>query len=267
VKRLGDIIAIGFIVLIIFTLLSGLFSLLGFDSPVNIEENHNSFTEYAYDNWIAVLLGIGLFSFFTLSFLVPVKKREWRTVGVYEAFIIALFTEMYGFPLTIFILSSVFGLKLSFGHVQGHLLALLIAQKGIMSMESAWKLVMTISTTLIFFGFFLMAKGWSRIHVAKGDLVIDGIYRYVRHPQYLGLMIITLGMLIQWPTIITLAMWPVLIVMYYRLARKEEKEAIQVFGERYVDYMQRTPMFLPSIKKLLFCAKLFILKLHNLIYG
>jgi protein-S-isoprenylcysteine O-methyltransferase Ste14 len=206
-------------------------------------------TEYAYGNWVAVLLSIGLFSFFALSFLVPVKKREWRTMGVYGAFIIALFTEMYGFPLTIFILSSVFGVELSFGHIQGHLLAVFLSQKGVMNMQYAWAIVMTASTAIIFFGLFLMAKGWSSIHAAKGELVTDGVYRYVRHPQYLGLILITVGMLIQWPTIITIAMWPILIVMYYNLAKREEKEALEAFGAMYEEYKQSTPMFLPSLRK------------------
>jgi len=238
--------------LIVFTVLSGISSLFGHGSPENIDAGNGNVTEYAYGNWIAVLLSIGLFSFFALSFLVPVNKREWRTMGIYEAFLIALFTEMYGFPLTIFILSSVFGLDLSFGHVQGHLLAVYLAQTGIMGLQDAWGLVMTISAVLIFFGLFLMSKGWSRIHSAKGELVSDGIYSYMRHPQYLGLAVITIGMLIQWPTIVTLAMWPVLITMYYKLAKKEEGEATLAFGEIYEDYKLRTPMFIPSLKKLFF---------------
>ena len=236
----------------VFALLTGLSSLFGHHSPENIDTGHNNVTEYAYGNWLAVLLSIGLFSFFALSFLVPVKKREWRTMGIYGAFLIALFTEMYGFPLTIFILSSVFGLDLSFGHVQGHLLAVYLAQTGVMGLQEAWGLIMVVSAVLIFFGLFLMSKGWSSIHSAKGELVSDGIYSYVRHPQYLGLTVITIGMLIQWPTFITLAMWPILITMYYHLSKKEEQEATLVFGEIYEDYKQRTPMFIPSLKKLFF---------------
>jgi protein-S-isoprenylcysteine O-methyltransferase Ste14 len=77
-------------------------------------------------------------------------------------------------------------------------------------------------------------------------MVTSGLYRLVRHPQYFGIFLITVGFLIQWPTIITAAMWPVLAVMYYRLARREEREMVTKFGERYSEYKQMVPMFIPN---------------------
>ncbi|MCX9082845.1 MAG: isoprenylcysteine carboxylmethyltransferase family protein [Candidatus Methanoperedens sp.] len=249
-KFLSNLIAAGFILLMALALLSGISVLLGYEKLGNIEGGgHHLFTGYAYGNWGATLLSIGIFSVFVLSFLTPLKKQNWRTLGIYEAFIIALFSEMYGFPLTIYVLSALFGLNLSLGHAQGHLLGVLISNAGLMSMEASWALVMVTSSAVIFLGLFLMSKGWSSIHSGNGELVTDGIYRYVRHPQYLGLIVLTIGLLIQWPTIITLAMWPILVLMYYRLAKREEREAIEAFGGIYEEYMLRTPMLLPSLRK------------------
>lgn len=200
-----------------------------------------------YGNWILVIVNVTLFLFFVLAFLPHMKKRDWRSAGVYSAFIIALFTEMYGIPLTIYALSSVFGVSVGLSGAEGHMLANLLAGVGVWDLSVGVAVVMVISTVIILVGLWLIVGGWQRIHKSKG-LVTDGVYAHVRHPQYLGIILITLAFLIQWPTLLTLAMWPILIVMYYRLAKREEREMETKFAKKYHKYKRRVPMFLPSLR-------------------
>lgn len=209
---------------------------------------HGGGISYAYGFWSLVAVNALLFLFFILSFLAPVKKREWRSMGVTTAFIIALFTEMYGFPLTIYILTAVLGARYPalnpFAHESGHLWVTFFGGGAVML-----ALIHIVSNGLMIAGFFVMAAGWRRIHSAKGGLVAGGVYGYVRHPQYSGLFIITIGLLIQWPTIITALMWPVLITVYYRLSKREELEMEKEFGEAYKKYREEVPMFIPRIRQ------------------
>jgi protein-S-isoprenylcysteine O-methyltransferase Ste14 len=245
---LGNKFTLLFLFPLVLLLALGTTIFFGVLDPAIIEGgDHHLLASYAYDNWAAVMLSIGLFSFFIVGFIVPTRKREWRTAGLYEAFLIALFTEMYGFPLTLYILSSAFDWRLSFGHIQGHLSAVFLAKTGIMTIEGAWILIMLISSLLILYSLFLLAMGWIKIHASNGTLVTDGIYKYVRHPQYLGLFILVAALLIQWPTILSVIMAPILVAAYYKLAKKEEKEALAAFGEAYERYKQNTPMFFPGI--------------------
>jgi protein-S-isoprenylcysteine O-methyltransferase Ste14 len=199
---------------------------------------------YAYGIWPAAVVSIGIFIFFTLSYLKTQKRREWRSMGTYSAFVVALFTEMYGFPLNIYFLTSKLGRRYPvidpFTHINGHLWVALAGGSTLV-----WVLVMIVSNATMFGGLIIMGKAWKQIHKANGELVTSGLYRRVRHPQYFALFLITMGMLIQWPTIVTVAMWPVLMFMYYRLARKEEKEMERYFGDRYANYRRQVPMFFP----------------------
>lgn len=209
---------------------------------------HGEDIYFAYGFWSLVIVNIALFVFFIMSFLTPLKKREWRSMGVTIAFFVALFTEMYGFPLTIYILTGILGntypVLNPFSHSSGHLW-LTFFGGGVAMMN----IIHLISNGLVFTGFAIMWKGWRLIHRAEDHLVTGGPYAYVRHPQYSGLFIVMIAMLIQWPTIITALMFPVLVYVYYRLSRREEKDVIKVFGSEYMEYMRKTPMFVPGLKK------------------
>lgn len=208
---------------------------------------HGENISYAYGFWSLVAVNAGLFAFFVLSFLAPLRKREWRSMGVALAFFVALFTEMYGFPLTIYVLTGILGSKYPalnpFSHASGHLWLVLFGGGPAMM-----TVIHLISNGLVLIGFAIMWKGWKLIYGEKGGLVTSGPYAYVRHPQYAGLFIVMIGMLIQWPTIITALMFPVLVYVYYRLSMREEDEMVKLFGEEYRKYIERTPMFIPALK-------------------
>lgn len=199
---------------------------------------------YGYGLWSLVAFNALFFLFFILSFLTPVRRREWRSFGVTTAFIVALFSEMYGFPLTIYILTAFLGNRYPalnpFSHASGHLWVTLLGGGATMM-----TVIHLLSNALMLTGLVIMGAGWRKIHRARGGLVMDGLYRWVRHPQYTGLFLITIGLLIQWPTIVTLLTFPILIAMYARLARREEQEMEALFGGKYRLYRAFTPPFFP----------------------
>ena len=200
---------------------------------------------YAYGLWPLVLINIGLFVGFLFSFVKPKTRIEWRSLGLFSAFIVALFVEMYGFPLTIYALVSWLGSRYPvadpFSHENGHLLGVFL---GVRSNHGT--LLHFLSNVLIIGGAIIVARGWQAIHRGSGKLVTTGIYATVRHPQYVGFIAVIVGFLIQWPTLITLAMAPILIVRYILLARKEEEQVLLQFPQEYREYARHVPAWLPN---------------------
>jgi methanethiol S-methyltransferase len=204
----------------------------------------------AYGLWSLVIINSLVFIIFAFSFARPQSKRDWRSFGAFSAFLVALFTEMYGFPLTIYVLSGWLQTRFPeidfLSHDAGHLLEVMFGWKG----NPHWGPFHILSNIFIFGGFLLLAASWNVLYHAQREhrLALSGPYARMRHPQYVGFVLIMFGFLLQWPTILTLAMFPVLVVMYGYLAKREEYDMIAEFGKEYRDYAARTPRFLPRVR-------------------
>jgi protein-S-isoprenylcysteine O-methyltransferase Ste14 len=206
----------------------------------------------AYGLWTLVVINSAVFIIFLYSFAKPQTTRDWRSFGAISAFIVALFTEMYGFPLTIYLLSGWLQSRYPgvdwLTHDAGHLLETLFGWKT----NPHFGPFHLLSFALIGGGFWLLASAWKVLYAAQraGTLATTGPYARIRHPQYAAFILIMLGFLVQWPTILTLAMFPVLVYMYLRMARREEREVGREFGETYRRYAARTPAFIPRLTAL-----------------
>ena len=206
-------------------------------------------TPPAYGLWSLVIINSAIFIIFAFSFFKPQTRRDWRSFGAFSAFIVALFTEMYGFPLTIYLLSGWLQSRYPnvdwFSHDAGHLPEMLLGWKA----NPHFGPFHLLSFAFIGGGFVLIARAWRVLYEAqrRGELATTGPYAYVRHPQYAGFILVMFGFLLQWPTLLTLVMFPVLVWMYVRLARSEEREVEAEFGETYRAYARRVPAFLPRL--------------------
>ena len=206
-------------------------------------------TAPAYGLWSLVIINSAIFIFFAFSFFKPQSKRDWRSFGAFSAFLVALFTEMYGFPLTIYFFSG--WLQSNYpqvdwlSHDAGHLLEMLFGWKA----NPHWGPFHVLSMVFIGSGFWLLASAWRVLFAAQkaNTLATSGPYAQIRHPQYTAFVLIMFGFLLQWPTILTLLMFPVLVYMYLRLAWREEQEVRQTFGEVYEQYAAATPAFIPHV--------------------
>jgi len=211
----------------------------------------------AYGLWPLVIINSLIFIIFAFSFAKPKSPRDWRSFGAFSAFIVALFTEMYGFPLTIYLLSgwlqSRFPKLTLTSHDAGHLWWTLLGMKG----DPHSNPLHLLSNIFILGGLILLVAAWQVLYKAQRShtLAVTGPYGVIRHPQYVAFIVIMLGFLLQWPTILTVAMFPVLTIMYVKLAKTEEREAEREFGDEYRKYAAAVPGFIPKIGSLFGASK------------
>ena len=203
-----------------------------------------------YGLWSLVIVNSLVFIIFAFSFAKPQSPRDWRSFGAFSAFLVALFTEMYGFPLTIYFLSGWLSARFPevdwLAHDSGHLLEMIFGWKT----NPHFGPFHILSSILIGAGFILLSASWKVLYAAQRvhQRAATGPYAHVRHPQYVVFILIMFGFLLQWPTLLTVPMFPVLVTMYILLAHREERDALAEFGEPYRRYMARTPGFIPRLK-------------------
>lgn len=209
--------------------------------------NHNDVP--AYGLWSLVIVNSVVFILFAFSFFKPRTPRDWRSFGAFSSFLVALFAEMYGCPLTIYLLSGWLQTRFPgvdwFSHDAGHLLEEMFGWRA----NPHFGPFHVLSFAFIGGGFVMISAAWNVLYAAQraGQLATSGVYAWVRHPQYIGFVLVMFGFLLQWPTLLTLAMFPVLVAMYVHLAREEEREALKQFGDDYRRYMASTPGFFPNL--------------------
>lgn len=206
-----------------------------------------------YGLWSLVFINSAIFILFAFSFFKPQTTRDWRSFSAFSAFLVALFTEMYGYPLTIYFLSGWLQSQYPevdwLTHDAGHLLEMLFGWKA----NPHFGPFHVLSMVFIGGGFWILAAAWRVLYLAQKNnrLATEGPYARIRHPQYVTFILIMFGFLLQWPTILTLLMFPVLVYMYLRLARREEAEMQRALGEAYGRYAKETPAFVPHLNQLM----------------
>ena len=206
-------------------------------------------TPEGYGLWALAFLNAALFIYFAYTFYTPKTTRDWRSFGMYSAFIVALFAEMYGFPLSLYFLSGWLASKFPgvdwLSHDAGHVFEMIFGWRA----NPHFGPFHILSFVFIGLGFWLLSTSWRVLYRAqrRGVVASTGPYAKIRHPQYVGFVAIMFGFLLQWPTLITLILFPIMTFAYSRLAKAEERDSLARFGDVYRAYMARTPAFFPHI--------------------
>jgi protein-S-isoprenylcysteine O-methyltransferase Ste14 len=198
--------------------------------------------ESHFYNWYGVLFFILVYTV-VLLFLPFYRRMDKKPAATYLAFVVAFALEMHGIPFSMWVISWIIGRNLPEGILWGHTLVDTIGFGG-MYFNIACAII---ALTLIINGWFHIHKAYWSKDAGTGSLVTTGIYRYIRHPQYTGLLLLSFGMMVEWATLPLLLLYPVMVVMYVRLAKREEADMLEEFGDEYRNYRETTKMFIPYI--------------------
>lgn len=210
------------------------------------DRGEDAYRSHGWTGWSIACVMVVLMSWVFYRFVAPRGWREWSRAGLVQAFVISLYAEMFGFPLTLYALTTFAGIKVrSFG-IPGHVWSPLLG-------AGLWGgfVEETLAVTFDFLGLVLLVEGWRQVYRAtrEGRFAATGLYALVRHPQYVGIFLVLFGELIHSPTLITLPLFPILIWAYVRLARKEELRQEAAFGDDFRRYRRQVPMFFPTWQK------------------
>ncbi|WP_425448103.1 methyltransferase family protein [Dethiothermospora halolimnae] len=193
-----------------------------------------------FNQWGGVIFFVIIYSI-ALLFVPFYKKANRKPATAYLAFVLAFAIEMHGIPFSMYLISGIIGKKLPDGILWGHTLNQHIGY---------WGMYINIGLSII--AILLISNGWYNIYhkywsreKGEGRVVKTGVYRHIRHPQYTGFILLTIGMIFDWANLFMLLFFPIIIYTYYKLAKKEEEDMIKEFGEEYIRYRKKTKMFLP----------------------
>lgn len=206
-------------------------------------------TASGYGLWSLAIINSAIFIIFAFSFAKPQNARDWRSFSAFSAFLVALLTEMYGFPLTIYLLLPWLTRQFPdvdwLSHDSGHLLEMMFGWKA----HPHFGPFHLLSSAFILFGFVMLSSVWRVLYKAQSEhrMATEGWYARMRHPQYVAFVLIMFGFLLQWPTLLTVIMFPILVLMYVRLSRHEENAAVAEFGDAYVLYETETSALFPGL--------------------
>ncbi len=197
-----------------------------------------------YFQWWLVGFYVLLVGGFVYGLLRPHTQSEWRSMGMSQAFVVALYAEMYGMPL------SLYGVAWATGqseyvtdHFHGHAWPYLLGL-------GDWGAIIfdVVGQAMVALGALITLWGWRDLYQGRGGVARGGLYRYIRHPQYLGFILFLTGSIVNWPTLITLLMYPFLVIIYRRLAKTEEAAMLRTQRE-YASYIKETGFFVPKFRR------------------